>query len=184
MYEVEVKAALRNRNEVIQNLINLGCEFSEELHQVDYVFFPKGFSFPPPIGTAVLRVRNQNDKYFFTLKMSQSNRQDSIEREMSIGDGPMMIEILKLMGWQEAPTVDKRRNKTNFKDMEIVLDHVEELGEFIEVEKVVKNENEGERNKIQSELFAFLETLGIKKEDQVIDGKYDIMLWEKMGGKS
>lgn len=183
MYEVEVKARLKNRESIVKKLKDFGCVLSSELHQTDYVFFPKGFSFPPPIGTHILRVRKSNNKYFFTLKISQSNRQDSIEREMEINDGEMVIEILKLLGWQSAPTVDKQRIKTSLRGIEIVLDSVKDLGEFIEAEKIVKHENHEDRKKIQEELFDFLETLGISKEDRIFDGKYDIMLFEKSKNK-
>ncbi|OGI64973.1 hypothetical protein A3A95_02380 [Candidatus Nomurabacteria bacterium RIFCSPLOWO2_01_FULL_39_18] len=181
MYEVEVKAVLKDREAVKEKLQNLGCKFSEELHQIDYVFAPKGTPYPDvPMGATVLRVRKQNDKYFFTLKIPQSSHQDCIEREMEIKDGAMMVEILELMKWDKLPTVDKKRIKTSFKDMEIVLDVVEQLGEFIEVEKMVKHEDYEDRKKIQEELFDFLSTLGVSKEDQVIDGKYDIMLYSKL----
>lgn len=179
MYEVEVKARLENREALIKKLKDFGCAFSSELHQIDHVFFPKGFSFPPPIGTHILRVRKSNNKYFFTLKISQSNRQDSIEREMEINNGEMMIEILKLLEWQSAPTVDKQRIKTSLQGIEIVLDSVKDLGEFIEAEKIVTHADHEVRKKVQEELFDFLETLGVRKEDRVIDGKYNIMLFEK-----
>jgi adenylate cyclase class 2 len=180
MYEVEIKAKLRNRRELVKKLESFGCKFSEELHQVDHVYFPEGLVFPPPIGTGILRVRNQNDnKYFFTLKISQSGRQDSIERELEISDGEMMMEIVKLLKYQEAPTVDKRRTKTKYKDMGIELDVVKDLGEFIEVEKIVDNEDPEERKNIQKGLAEFLLTLGIPKEDLLINSKYDIMLFEK-----
>jgi adenylate cyclase, class 2 len=180
MYEVEVKAKLNNREEVIQKLEALGCKFSDELHQEDHVFIEKDLPFPPPLFSNVLRVRKQNDKYFFTLKIPQETRQDCIEREMEIDDGEMMMDILKLMKWQEVPTVDKRRIKTKVGDMEVVLDVVEHLGNFIEAEKIVTTDDREERVKVQDELFEFLETLGVKKEDRVIDGKYDIMLYEKL----
>lgn len=184
MFEVEVKARLKDRNAIVKKLEELGCKFSEELHQVDHVFIPRGTPLPrTPLGTSVLRVREQNNKYFFTLKIPQSNHQDCIEREMEILDGEMMIEILELMKWDKMPNVDKRRIKTNFKDMEIVLDHVEFLGEFIEVEKIVTNEYHEARKKTQEELVDFLETIGVSRMDQVIDGKYDIMLWEKLNKK-
>lgn len=180
MYEVEVKAKLKNREEIKQKLEALGCKFSEELHQEDHVFIEKDLQFPPPLFSNVLRVRKQNDKYFFTLKIPQEIRQDCIEREMEIGDGEMMMDILKLMKWQEVPTVDKRRIKTKLGDIEVVLDKVEHLGSFIEAEKIVTSENREDRVKVQDELFVFLETLGVNKEDRVIDGKYDIMLHEKL----
>ena len=183
MYEVEVKARLRNKDEVLKKLEDLGCSFGEELHQVDHIFIPKDESFPPPLTVPVLRVRKQNDKYFFTLKISQTSRQDCIEREFEISDGEKMLEILHLIGYTKLPTADKRRIKTIFNDMEIVLDAVENLGEFIEVEKVVTVEDPKERLQIQQELFVFLEKLGVTKEDHVIDGKYDIMLFEKYGIK-
>ena len=63
--------------------------------------------------------------------------------------------------------------------MEIVLDIVKDLGEFIEVEKIVTEENPEDRIGIQKEIADFIETLGIAKEDLLVNGKYDIMLWEK-----
>jgi len=179
MYEVEVKAKLKDRQAVMKKLEDFGCKFSEELHQIDHVYFPEGFVFPPPIGTGILRVRKQNDKYFFTLKISQSGRQDSIEREMEINDGEMMIEIIKLLKYQEAPTVDKKRTKTKYKDMVIELDEVKELGEFIEVEKIVTHTDPEVRKNIQKKLCEFLETIGVAKEDLLVNAKYDIMLFEK-----
>ena len=184
MYEVEVKAKLRNKEEVRRKLEGMGCKFSKELHQVDHTFIPEGASYPDfPLGTPALRLRHQNNFYFLTLKIPQSSYQDCVEKEVSIQDGEKMLEILKLMGWKSIPTVEKKRIKANFKDIEIVLDVVEHLGEFIEAEKIVTHEDHGIRKKVQEELFAFLGTLGISKEDRVIDGKYDIMLYERLRNK-
>jgi adenylate cyclase class 2 len=183
MYEVEVKAHLRDRASIVKKLKDFGCAFSEELHQVDHIFAPEGLSFPPPLTTPVLRIRKQNDKYFFTLKISQSGRQDSIERELEITDGEMMIEIMKFIKYSEVAIVDKKRIKTTLRDMEITLDEVKGLGEFIEAEKIVTHEDPEDRKKIQQELCDFLETLGVAKDDLLVNHKYDIMLFEKSGGK-
>jgi len=183
MYEVEVKAKLRNRKIVLKKLENFGCKFGKELHQVDHIFLPKGTPFPSPFKTPVLRVRKQNNVYIFTLKISQSGRQDSLERELEISNGKMMMEIINLIGFKEFIPVDKKRIKTKLRDMEIVLDKVKGLGEFIEVEKIVTNKNPEDRKKIQKEIGAFIETLGVSKEDVLINGKYDIMLFEKQKNK-
>ena len=154
------------------------------LHQIDYVFIPKDAPYPLfPLGTPALRLRKQNETYLLTLKIPQSSYQDCIEREVEIQDGEKMLEILKLMGWVPIPTVEKKRIKASLNDMEIVLDVVEHLGEFIEVEKIVKHENHEDRKNVQKELFDFLKTLGVGEGDWVIDGKYDIMLWEKLNSK-
>ena len=183
MYEVEVKARLQDREGVQRQLKGLGCSFSEELHQIDSIFIPEGIPFPPPLGVPVLRVRKQNDQSFFTLKIPQSNRQDCIERELEISDGEKMLEVIHLLGYKQVPTVEKKRIKTMHGDIEIVLDVVENLGEFIEAEKIVHTEDNESRQKTQEELFVFLGTLGISEGDRVIDGKYDIMLYEKYGMK-
>jgi adenylate cyclase class 2 len=183
MYEVEVKAHLRNRKEVIKKLEDFGCKFSEELHQVDSIFIPEGKPFPEPLGTPALRIRRENDKILFTLKITQTGRQDCIERELEIKDGDKMIEIVKLLKFYEIPSVDKKRIKTHVKDIEVAIDTVKDLGEFIEAERIVTHVDPEERKKIQEELFDFLGTIGIKKEDRVIDGKYPMMLWEKFNSK-
>lgn len=179
MYEVEVKAVLRNREAVMKKLQDLGCKFGEELYQIDYIYTREKF-FPPPKGVPVLRIRKQNGKNIFTLKINQSSRQDCIEHELEIMDADQMTEIIKLLGYKLDVVVEKRRIKTKYQDMEIVLDDVKDLGEYIEAEKIVKDENQENRKKIQEELYSFLETLGVSKEDRIIDGKYDIMLYEKM----
>ena len=179
MYEVEVKAKLKNKQEVLKKLEALGCNWGTELHQVDHIFIPEDVSFPPPFHTPVLRVREQNGIFIFTLKISQSGRQDSIERELEISDGKMMIEIMQLIKYREVAVVDKKRIKTKLEDMEIVFDEVKDLGEFIEVEKIVTEENPEERKNIQKELCDFLESLGIPNEDLLVNAKYDIMLFEK-----
>ena len=183
MYEVEVKARLRDRKALVKKLEELGCKFSQELHQIDQIFIPEGLPFPPPLGVPVLRVRKQNEIFLFTLKINQSSRQDCLEKEIEIKDGDQMVEILKILKWQQVPTVDKKRIKTNVGEMEIVLDTVKDLGEFIEAEKIVETANPDDRKKTQEELFAFLTTLGVLKEDRIIDGKYDIMLYEKFKNK-
>jgi predicted adenylyl cyclase CyaB len=183
MYEVEVKARLRDKAKTKKKLESLGCKFSSELHQVDRVFIPNGFPFPEPLGTPVLRVRKQNDRFLFTLKITQTGRLDCIERELEIKDGNMMIEIINLLKFYEVPTVDKKRIKTNLKGVEIVLDTVKHLGNFIEAEKIVTTENSKERKKIQQKLYTLLTTFGIAKEDVIIDGKYTYMLAKKLEKK-
>src|SRR6185369_6740904 len=146
-----------DKEAVMKKLQDLGCKFSEELHQVDFVFIPEEASYPDfPLGTPALRLRKQNDVYFLTIKIPQSSYQDCIEKEIGIEDGETMLEILKLMGWKSIPTVEKKRIKTKHNDIEIVLDKVEFLGEFMELEKMVEHEDHKDRKEVQNELLNFL----------------------------
>jgi adenylate cyclase class 2 len=183
MYEVEVKAVLKDRKAVMKKLQDLGCKFGEELHQIDSIFTPKGEIFPPPKGTPVLRIRKENNLHLLTLKVNQTSRQDCIEHEVEIKGSEEMEKIIGLLGFKDDVTVDKVRIKTKCKDTEVVLDTVKGLGEYIEAEKITTESEPTARVKIQTELLNFLETLGVPKSDQVIDGKYDIMLYERLKGK-
>ena len=86
---------------------------------------------------------------------------------------------MELIKYKEVAVVNKKRIKTKYKDMEIVLDRVKNLGEFIEVEKIVKHKDHEVRKNIQKGLCVFLETLGIARKDLLVNHKYDIMIFKK-----
>lgn len=173
--EIEVKAKVKSLETTQNKLGELGCILSKPIIQHDYIFNKKGLNIEKGYGeTPILRIREQGDKILFTLKKHRSNELDCIEKELEIGNKEIMEDIFELLGYEKTVEVHKKRIKTNYKDYEICLDSINDLGYFIEVEKI--SDEDGE--KIQNELFNFLETIGIKKEDRVLKG-YDTLLWEK-----
>lgn len=157
---------------MLHTLTALGCVLSSPITQEDSVFTPRGSSHPVPSGTNVLRIRKQNDKYILTLKQPQINELDCIEKEVEIKNPEIYIDMFKLLGFEAFSHVKKTRQTCTYNGYDICLDEVEDLGTFIEVEKITDGNNS---EKVQEELFTFLESLGIKKEDQVIHG-YDILI--------
>jgi adenylate cyclase, class 2 len=135
----------------------------------------KGLFTDIPLGTNVLRIRKAKGKIIFTLKQAQKNELDCIEKELEITNAKEMKDILEILGYKESVHVHKTRLKATLNDMEICLDEVKDLGSFIEVEKLT-DEVDGE--KVQNELFDFLQTVGVKKEDRVTRG-YDTLMWLK-----
>lgn len=178
MNEIEVKARVLNHDELLQKLSKLGCIFSEPIYQKDTIFVPKGVSIPVPSGTNVLRIREQKGTYLLTLKQPLTNQLDNIEKEITVSDPDVMQEIILLLGFELSSTVEKTRRTCKYKDFEICIDEVKDLGTYIEVEKFGKN-----AEIIQKELFEFLETLGVQKEDQEFMG-YDILLQKKQPERS
>tara|TARA_Y100000031_G_C8194943_1_gene373220 strand:+ start:834 stop:1379 length:546 start_codon:yes stop_codon:yes gene_type:complete len=175
MKEVEVKAKINNIDEIKSKLINLSCEFSETLVQKDRIYLHKSIEFKDiKKGTVILRIRDSNGKYFMTLKKQLENELDNIEKETSIDSQEQAHEILKYLDFHEVVNVTKKRIKCKYGNLEICIDEVNELGCFIEVEKLTNDEDS---LKIQKELFQFLEKLGIKKENQVFKG-YDTLIYE------
>ena len=173
--EIEVKAKVDDIGKVSQKLIELGCVLSDSVIQNDTIFVDDNYGefdkFQP--GKNLLRIRDANGKFFFTIKQPQSNEQDAIEYETEITNPKEMKEAILLMGYHEAIQVKKKRIKTKYNDWEICLDQVEGLPSSIEVEEIADDPDAGA---VQDKLFNFLMSLGLKKEDRLTEG-YDTMLY-------
>jgi len=170
--EIEVKARAQNNRELLQALSDMGIVLSEEIVQKDDVFLPEGIGYPVPLGTLVLRLREQQGRIIFTLKQPLKNELDCIERETVVGDKQLMTDIIERLGFYRVLQIYKTRQKAKYKQYEICVDTVKYLGNFIEVEKMSSED----AVTVQEELFAFLETLGVEKSDQVFHG-YDTLIY-------
>ena len=82
--------------------------------------------------------------------------------------------ILKALGFFESGNVSKKREIFKYDDITVVLDTVEGLGEFMEVEIVAESDNDEAKDK----LFAFLEELGIKQDDTIRTSYLGMVLGE------
>lgn len=173
--EIEVKAKVTDLPELTKRLEALGITFSEPIVQNDETFVDKDFGDYAQFqkGKNVLRIRESNGKYIFTLKQPQANELDCIEKETTISDPQEFREALIFMGYLPAVQIHKIRRKAKYKGYEICLDEVKELGTYIEVEKITDEEN---AEKVQEELFSFLESVGVSKKDGVTHG-YDTLIY-------
>ncbi len=122
----------------------------------------------------MLRIRKEQDRILFTLKQSQENHLDKIEKEFTISNEQQAAEAISLLGFVESVSVEKIRRKCQYNDYEICIDEVRSLGMFVEIEKISSEEG----TSVLTELFAFLEGMGVKKDDQVFLG-YDVLLYQK-----
>ncbi len=176
MKEVEVKAKLRNKDKVVKKLQDLGCDLSEEIIQTDKVFAPNDVTnLPTGRNLPFLRIRESKDKYLLTLKIPQSNSLDKYEQETYVTDPAALENIILRIGFKLMVTIRKYRRKCTYNSWEICVDKVEGLGDFVEVEQLSED---GDSEKIQSELFNFLKTLGIEDADREHFG-YDVLIWQK-----
>jgi adenylate cyclase class 2 len=177
--EIEVKAKIKDFEIVKNKLKKLGCVLSLPIIQDDYIYNKKGINLYKDHGKSpILRIRKQDKKILFTLKKNRNNELDCIEKELEVSNENTLRDIFELLDYESNVEVHKKRIKTNYKDYEICLDEVDELGSYIEVEKM--SEENGE--KVQNELFDFLQTLGVLKEDRVFNG-YDTLIYLKNNPK-
>ena len=176
MQEIEIKAVLKDREEIMRKLESLGCTLSDPIRQDDVIYVEH----TGPLETflsnrAFLRIRvNNGNETIFTAKQKRGALV-AIEHEVVVDSKGELEQMLGMMGYQKALEIHKTRLVTEYQGCEICIDEVEGLGTFIEMEKLSKD---GDAETIQEELFKFFETLGISRADRVTKG-YDILLLEK-----
>ena len=173
MKEIEVKAKVQDETALLKNIEQAGIILSQPIHQLDIVYFPKGTNPKAQFVEEALRIRNQDGKIIFTYKKpNPNNHLDKLEYETVIEDAEAMAKICEAVGFEEVIRVDKTRRKAEYQGYEICVDHIENLGVFIEVEKLVED---GDANAIQKDIFDFMQTLGVDPKDRVFKG-YDLLM--------
>jgi adenylate cyclase, class 2 len=184
MREIEIKVKIESVEAVLQRLNSAGVSVGEPVTQRDEVFGISGVDGGSNNNSPWLRIRtetkNNSIKYLFTLKKSITNQLDSIEHETEVSDPKELAEIIRYMEFIPYSDLTKTRRKATIGDIEICVDVVKGLGNFVEAEKLT--DNEADYDAIINELWQLLESYGISRSDQVTDG-YDVMMKKKEAEK-
>ncbi len=178
MREIEIKARVKDVFDLEKRLIEKGVELGGQLKQHDVVFGEPG-KLDNEFGANWLRIRTENDrKVYFTLKRSVVGHLDSIEHETVVDSAIELEEIIKLIGYELYSDLTKIRRKAKFGDIEVCVDSVPGLGDFIEAEKLV--DNDSDHDKVVAELWDLFESIGVIRTDEVHEG-YDVLERKKRG---
>ncbi len=179
--EVEIKVVLKNPEEVEKKLFEIAT-FIKSREQKDVYFTPKHedfFDLKPPV--EYLRVRIEDGKaglhYKYLYLDENKDMLKNDEYEVEINDADMMLEILKKLDMTEKVSVTKHRKSFEYKDFEISIDFIEELGYFIEVEakKVL-----GSIEEIRDRCYLILDELGVVWEKIPAEARgYPLMVLNK-----
>jgi predicted adenylyl cyclase CyaB len=165
--EIEIQVKIENNKPLIE-FLEKEAEFKKEKHQVDEYFTPghKNFIETKPI-REWLRLRREGDGGLISYKNwhydengKSSNYCDEYETE--VGDADKIEKILKVLDFKSLAVVDKLRKTWNWKDYEIDLDFVKNLGDFVEIEYIGKDQD-ADPKRITDEMVAFLKNLGCGK---------------------
>jgi adenylate cyclase class 2 len=178
MREIEIKARVGSIAEVLKKIEADGRKAGEPVVQRDQVFGLPGESGGDSNNHAPwLRIRtetkNNHTTYIFTLKKSITNQLDSIEHETEISDPIELEQIILHSGFEPYSDLTKTRRKVKIGDIEICIDAVDDLGEFVEAEKLT--DDSADYDTVVSELWQLLETYDISRDAQVTDG-YDVLM--------
>jgi len=137
--EIEICVKLENFDEVKPQLEKIG-KFIKKIHQVDTYLNPPQrdfMSLERPV--EFLRIRNNNNQdfsfdYHYCHRKEDHSKSHTAELEISISDPTVLKKILESLDFKEIATVDKTREVWECSDFEVVLDFVQELGYFMEIE--------------------------------------------------
>lgn len=183
--EIEIKMQLDNQTlQEAKNWLDIHATFHGTIHHKEYYLNnPKNtFFFPSPEGHKkalnYLRVRftEQNDSVCFKkfhIDPVEKRPLYCDEYELNISDGNKMLALLNALGYTEQTLMEKIRTTYTYDCFEIVIDHVKNLGTFMEIE--LKTEVENARVGIAL-IYDFLKSIGITKIKLYTCG-YITMLW-------
>ncbi len=177
MREIEIKLRVKDFKDLEAELRERGCVLSGPIRQEDVIYSKAGSTNEweqSKEGQIVVRIRRQSDKAEFNLKQQRSNEMDNLEYETKVEDPEAVHKILLAMGFEPEVEVKKFRRKGKLGEYEICLDTVDELGTFIELEKLT-DEN-ADPHEVREELFQTLEDLGLSRNDEETRG-YDTQMY-------
>lgn len=181
MREIEIKVRLQDKEGMLAVLEAKGVAFSKPVHQRDQVFGLPGEAGGDGNTAPWLRVRtetrgqgeDETKRVLFTFKRSITGQLDSIEHETEVSDSDVIIAIVKELGFVLFSDMAKTRRTGKLNDIEVCIDSVKGLGDFMELERLA--DEDADPVAITDDLWRIMAELGIDRQQEVTDG-YDILM--------
>ncbi|GAB3232228.1 hypothetical protein GCM10027447_27840 [Glycomyces halotolerans] len=154
-------------------LAAMGVAWSGEVEQDDQAYAEPGWDYgQSKVGARFARLRTQEGRHVFTLKVVKDNEMACLEYETGIEDREQMDAALRSMGYRPTVRIRKRRRRGRWGELELCLDKVDRLGVFLEAELLVDDQRDGVE--AQASLDKQISRLGVPLE-RVTD-TYDSLL--------
>lgn len=135
MVEVERKYRIRNLSAFRRRLATLGLPRSKSKRQVDTYYSPPHQTFLGKPRYLRVRETRQGRKSWARLEYHVPyGRFAAREYELAVGDGATLRGILWRLGFVKEITVSKEREEWERGGVEVELDRVRGLGNFVELE--------------------------------------------------
>lgn len=180
--EVEITYPLHNIEEVMKKLQNLKVSEEDSEYQKDTYYVPKHRDFlaEKPISDWLrIRETNHGDSINFKHWYNEGNTQAVYcdEFESKVENVESVKKIFSALGIKEIVVVEKTRRIWNYRDIEVALDDVTDLGIFLEMEA---KGNFDTIEAAEKRLYEVLDELGAKIGGQDFKG-YPHLILEKKG---
>jgi len=181
-YEIEVKAWIDDPAALKQQLADLSTEVKDYTKQDVY------FRAPVPATTSgrsathpqEFRLRRQGGRTICTFKEKTIHERVEVSREVefTVSDADAFEELVLRSG----ATVFARKKKTGsvyaLPEANVEVSHVDGLGDFVEIEKIVESSEEAEHRRAQETVRRILSSLGVD-EARIETRAYTTLLADK-----
>jgi len=172
--EIEVKYKHDNLEDFAQKLLSEGFILEKSKHQIDTYFIVNRKN---DDGTRdYLRIRGDSEGNKFSLDFHKVlSLLETDETELKFTDMKGMSKILGALGFDVACVLNKDRKKYKKGPLLVILDKVEGLGNFVEVELIDEPTDEN-----KALVLGTASELGLKEENRVIKKGYPDLLIESL----
>jgi adenylate cyclase class 2 len=132
--EIEIKAYCKDLEKVKEKLVDLGAVYIQNKNERDMYFNHPCKDFGET--DEALRIRTVDNLHILTYKGPKlsKNSKARVEQETVIEDIRSMEIILQNLGFVESGQVEKSRDYYSFEGIDICLDRIKSLGDFVELE--------------------------------------------------
>jgi adenylate cyclase class 2 len=173
-FEIELKAWVDDYVS-LENTLSKLARFEHSFYKKDeYFILPRGSD-----GAKTIRIREENEKVYVTMKKKtiRDGMEENEEIEFSVSDKSNFQEMLERLGFSKYIEKEKKGKKYSHAGFTIEISHVKHLGDFIEIEKIMKGKNPGEVQPVRLEIRKILAKLGVP-EEKIEPRRYISMLQE------
>jgi adenylate cyclase class 2 len=180
--EIELKAKISSREEIAERIITMGGRFLREVSQDDLYFRHPCCDLRER--DEALRVRLEEGRCILTFKGRRigSGVKMREEVEVVVDDGAAATTILKRLGFEEAFVIRKNRRIYALEGAEISLDSVDGLGEFVEIELILKDG--AAVDGVRERLHGLAERLQIPKERLTTESYLELLASKSSSSKA
>ncbi len=179
--EIEIKVKVEKIKPLIKFLLKNG-KLIGKVNQIDTYFSPvqNDFLKVRPV-KEWLRLREEDGKYSINYKNWYYEKDGKTshcdEYETSIGDINSVEKIIKALNIKKIAVVNKRRKIWIYKDYEVAMDEVKNLGNFVEIE--YKGEQNINAKKITDQMMQLLDEVGCGNVTRNYQGYPFLILFPK-----
>lgn len=158
MLEIEIKAYCGDIGAAREAIIGEGGVFRESLREVDEYFNHPARDFK--MSDEALRIRRAGGRIMITYKGPRfdSRTKTRFEKEIEVADAEGLREILCRLGFIPVAEVVKNRDIYTLNGIEICVDRVEHVGDFVELEIIGEDRAAAEKR-----LFDLAARLGLER---------------------